>query len=304
MKKRRGKHKRGERGSTEEEVNSAKKPNMEAADCTNNDSEVEELEVNFYKTVSEQEPSLKDIKDMLSCVQATLKDIQHENRKMADELAELKSSFGIQELQLNSLRESLSKATKANDAMKLELRALREKFNKQKSATDELYESLDDLEQYSRKNSLEIHGVPEDLYTSAEEVVIKLSELLNEPVRGEDIDITHKIYSGKNKPRNIIVKFISHKKKTALYKKRTALKNVRISQLFPHCPAATALASKRLYINENLTPFGRDLMKEANQMRKDGMLCSVWSMDGKIFVKTSPEGAAHRIHCQEDLDNL
>ena len=76
--------------------------------------------------------------------------------------------------------------------MKLELRALREKFNKQKSATDELYESLDDLEQYSRKNSLEIHGVPVDLYTSAEDVVIKLSELLNEPVRGEDIDITQK----------------------------------------------------------------------------------------------------------------
>ena len=39
-------------------------------------------------------------------------------------------------------------------------------------------------------------------------------------------------------------------------------------------------------------------------MREDGMLCSVWSMDGKIFVKTSPEGAAHRIHCQEDFDNL
>ena len=47
MKKIRGKHKRGERGSTEDEVNSAKKPNMEVADCTNNnDSEVEDSEVN------------------------------------------------------------------------------------------------------------------------------------------------------------------------------------------------------------------------------------------------------------------
>ena len=135
-------------------------------------------------------------------------------------------------------------------------------------------------------------------------MVIKLSQLLNEPVRGEDIDITHKIYSGKSKPRNIIVKFISHKKKTALYKKRTALKNVKISQLFPHCPAATALASKRMYIDENLTPFRRNLMKEANQMRRDGTLSSVWSMDGKMFVETSPDGVAHRIHCQEDLDNL
>ena len=130
------------------------------------------------------------------------------------------------------------------------------------------------------------------------------SWLLNEPVWSEDIGITHKIYSGKNEPRNIIVKFISHRKKTALYKNRTALKNVRISQLFPNCPAATALVSKRLYINENLTSFQRDLMKEANQMRKDGMLSRVWSMDGKIYVKTSPEGAAQRIPSQEELDNL
>ena len=127
---------------------------------------------------------------------------------------------------------------------------------------------------------------------------------LNEPLRGEDIDITHKIYSGKNKLRDVIVKFKSHKKKTALDKKRTVLKNVRISQLFPDCPAATALASKRLFINENLTPYRRDLMKETNQMRKDGMLSKVWSMDGKIYVKTSPEDAVQRIHSQEDLDNL
>ena len=121
---------------------------------------------------------------MLSCVQATLNDIKHENRKMADELAKLKFSFSIQEIQLHSLRKSLSKMTKANNAMKLELQALREKFISQKSVTVELYESLDDLKQYSRKNSLKIHGLPEDLYTctSTEDVVIKLSELLNKPV--------------------------------------------------------------------------------------------------------------------------
>ena len=32
MKKRRGKHKRGKKGATEDEVNSAKKPNMKAGD--------------------------------------------------------------------------------------------------------------------------------------------------------------------------------------------------------------------------------------------------------------------------------
>ena len=39
-------------------------------------------------------------------------------------------------------------------------------------------------------------------------------------------------------------------------------------------------------------------------MRKDGMLSSVSPIDGKIYVKTSPDGAAQRIHSQEDLDNF
>lgn len=121
-----------------------------------------------------------------------------ENRKLASEVANLKSSFGFQEQQLNSLKVSLSKAMKANDTMKLELQALREKVNDHKSEIDELYESQDDLEQYTRKNSLEIHGVPENLYTSTEDVVIKLGEVLNVPIQSEDIDISHKLYSGKN----------------------------------------------------------------------------------------------------------
>ena len=129
----------------------------------------------------------------------------------------------------------------------------------------------------------------------------------NDPglIQRDDIDISHKLYSGKNKPKNIIVKLISHKKKTALYKKRTELKNVTITQLFPHSTTAKVLVAERLYINENLTSFRKDFMKEANQMRKDGLLVSVWSMDGKIYeFKTSPDGAPKRIHSKEDLDNV
>lgn len=302
----RRKHKRGERGSTEEEINSAKKANMDEAAC-DDENDDEESDVEPYEEVPEQmeqEPSLKELKYMLSGVQTTLKDIQRGNRKMRDELAELKSSFGIQERQLNSLKASLSKVTKANDEMKIELQVLRSKVKEQKSEIDDLYESQDNIEQYTRKNSLEIHGVPENVYTSTEDVVIKLGEVLNVPISGEDIDISHKLYNGKGNPKNIIVKFISHKKKTELYRKRTELKNVKISQLFPNCSAATALVSERLYINENLTPLRRDLMKEANQRRKDRLLVSVWSMDGKIFVKTSPDGVPKRINCEEDLDNL
>ena len=74
MKKRRGKQKRGERGSTEDDSNSAKKLNMDATECASDkDGGEGDEDSEFYETVPEQELSLKDIKDMLSCFQTTKK---------------------------------------------------------------------------------------------------------------------------------------------------------------------------------------------------------------------------------------
>ncbi len=39
-------------------------------------------------------------------------------------------------------------------------------------------------------------------------------------------------------------------------------------------------------------------------MRKDGLVQSVWTLDGKVYVKTSLDGSPVRIYCLEDLDNL
>ena len=73
---------------------------------------------------------------------------------------------------------------------------------------------MDNFEQYSRKNSVEIHGIPQDGYTNTEQVVIKLAEALNITLEPEDIEKSHKINKGK-------AKFVNHKAKARLYKKRT-----------------------------------------------------------------------------------
>ena len=52
--------------------------------------------------------------------------------------------------------------------------------------SDRLRWEHDDLEQYSRKNSLEIHGIPQDAYSDTEAP-------LNITIEPEDIEISHKI---------------------------------------------------------------------------------------------------------------
>ena len=69
------------------------------------------------------------------------------------------------------------------------------------------------------------------------------------------------------------------------------LKNVKLSELFPNASAAAGVASERIFINENLTAFRRRSVKMATDKKKDGLLLGVWTIDGKVFVKTSPDGS-------------
>ena len=73
---------------------------------------------------------------------------------------------------------------------------------------------------------------------------------------------------------------------------------------FQNLSAAARVQSNRIFINENLTSYRRELVKTANQKRREGMLLSVWTLDGEIFVKTSPEGRPIRIYEENDLVNL
>ena len=63
---------------------------------------------------------------------------------------------------------------------------------------------------------------------------------------------------------------------------------------------------ERIYINENLTQFRRHLASEASKLIRDrgGPIVNIWTIDGKVFVKTSPNGAPVRIFSTRDLDEL
>ena len=217
MKPQAGKHKRGERGSTEEEpTNEPKRPNM-AAEQNNEEAKLEE-------------PSLSEISQILLKMENTMSTILSENSKLTKELVEVRHSYESQKTELNALRLTVDKTSNMNKALQEELANAQKKIKEQADDITNLYNLQDDLEQYTRKNSLEMCGIPESVYNSTEKVVMKLSEVLDVTISHEDIEISHKLNRIKAgaepgiKP--IIVKFVSHKVKTLLYKQRTKLKDI------------------------------------------------------------------------------
>ena len=105
---------------------------------------------------------------------------------------------------------------KQSDDAERDLAETRKRVDLQEEEIAELYQLQDHLEHNTRKNSLEIHGIPETAYETTEEVVLKLANALDVPVNPQDIEISKKLMRKGAKP--IIVKFVSHKIKTNLYK--------------------------------------------------------------------------------------
>ena len=284
----------------EEELSTPKRVNM--ADSQEEEA-AELVETTNEEAVNvEGEPSNAELREMLIDIQINIAAILRENKSMRSEMADLKRTIQQQKDDITALKTSLEQTKKQYNEAERELAAARKKIQEQEEEIGELYDLQDKLEQYTRKNSLEIHGVPESTYNETEDVVLKLAEALDVSVEAKDIEICHKLNRKGNKP--IIVKFISHKVKTNLYRARAKLKNVRVSNIFPHCSSSTLVQADRIFLNENLTSYRKKITSRANKIRRNDELLSVWSMDGSIYVKTSPQGKPVRINELEDLDYL
>ena len=154
---------------------------------------------------------------------------------------------------------------------------------------------IDDLEQYTRKHNLEIHGIPETHEENIPEKIIKLGKILNVHISNNDIDICHRMATRRTNgdPRPIIVHFKSYRAKNELYRARKLLKSVSLNNYFHN--------TKAVYINENLTSYRHDLFAKVRKFRKDNQRHSAWTIDGKIFVRKSQSDQVKRIYEVEDL---
>ena len=112
----------------------------------------------------------------------------------------MKTYIQTKDKELSDLKISVDKTAKSNDALEKKLQATTTSFeakwrdlNKQFEDVEGLNEALDNLEQYTRKNSLEFHGIPANSYQSTEEAVLKLAAALDVQVAPSDIEISHKL---------------------------------------------------------------------------------------------------------------
>lgn len=183
---------------------------------------------------------------------------------------------------ISGLNEKISQLELDNQNLKTENQQL-------KSRVKTLEVSVDVAEQYSRRNSLRMSGVPETATEDTDTIVLDAARDIDSEISLSDIDRSHRVGKPKvGRPRDIIIKFATYRARQKLYKQRTLLKDRGYMGVF---------------LNEDLTKLRMDLLYKARVRVKSKFLKGAWSSDGTILVKDNAD-VVHRISCEADLSGF
>lgn len=198
------------------------------------------------------------------------KALQDENKILQDENKILKAT-------IHSIERSLESVTRANH----------------------------DLEQYTRRECVEIRGIPVAATPSEEQtnnIVKDVGKLLGVDITENDISVSHRMpqsqeRKGKPRPPAIIVKFTRRDVKDNFYRARKHLKDLTTQDL-------GYSEKNKIYLAESLSERNRMLFKDCLKVKKDLEFKFIWTLNGKIFMRKDKDSPVHLIANKEDLQKM
>ena len=186
------------------------------------------------------------------------------------------------------------------------------KFDNQQTNTEK---QLEELEQYGRRENLEIHGIPLADNEDTGKIVQNVAKALKVQLSKSDISTSHRLFNSnlndqhqkllnhrdqqpsamrRNQPPPIIVRFCNRDKRNEMFSKRLKLKSVS-NEIYPK-PNAEILA-----IRENLTKFRKFLFSEANKVKHALCYQFLWTRQGQIFLRKDSTSRIIKISNLNDL---
>ena len=223
--------------------------------------------MSFKSTFDELKKTVEDTKELLSFTSKQYDTLLKRLSVCEDENKKLRNENKILQKTLNKLDISLKSVTKANN----------------------------DLEQYTRRECVEIRGVPQKPDESTNTIVKEVGKAVGVEITDIDISVSHrlppsKLYKNRKPgPPPIIVKFVRRDTKDAFYEARMKLKDMTSKALgFPD--------ENRMNISESLSPANRVLFNEAYKLKKDLDYKFLWTSNGRVFLRATEASSVISIH--------
>lgn len=205
------------------------------------------------------------MKEILSLKQAqkeTVKEFNKSSDMIFEKIDDLKEVVEAQRDLLNTYLER-------TEALEAENRRLRQQLEDTQARVEE-------TEQYSRVNCIEIQGVPNTSSENVLDIVKKVGTAIDFEVTDAMVDNCHRLgKSSKERAAGIIVKFVRRIDKDNFLDKKRQKKDLSTR----HLDLGT---DQPVYVNESLCPARRKLYAQARQIKQDKHYKYIWPRGGNV----------------------
>lgn len=246
------------------------------------------LSLRFETSLTEGKLTLEDlmaaIKDIGKKMEETNKDVNRAYEALNEKVDENTKTIQEQTRNLESHIQNIDKILAENKYLKEKISSLESR--------------LEEAEQYSRKNCIEIHGLPiknNDVIGA----VIKVGKALGVDLNENMIDACHTLGNRSNAPGPppIIAKLVRRIDAEKLLIQRRKKKDFSTRHLgLPD--------DSPIYVNESLSPARRRLLAKAREMRRQNNYKWLWVRGGKVLLKKEDNSPTIVLRCEDDLNNL
>jgi hypothetical protein len=195
------------------------------------------------------------------------------------------------------LREELNQIRVVNASLKEQCAALQKDNLQLQNQMRDVKLEMNNLQQYTRNNNVEIVGVP---FTSGEDIYClleKLAGVINVPYERSNISVAHRLPKIRNaRFPPIVVQFVSRSSRSMWLEAARRLRGVEARLLHD------SFGEEKLFINEHLTAHNKLLLGKARGLVKSKKIAFAWVRDGRVRVRRTADGPVTRVEAVEDLE--
>ena len=171
---------------------------------------------------------------------------------------------------------------------------LKKKVDELYDENNNIFDSLYNIEvkliqnnQYSRRENVEFANIPENVsQKELEPLIIKILDSINLKIQSYDLVAVHRIGVIKynldpdipNRPRNVIVRFISRKNSIRVMRNKGKLKS-----------AGKKFNINNLFVTENLCFENKNIFNKCCKLKKSGVINNVWSFNGVVCIQINED---------------
>ncbi|XP_046684709.1 uncharacterized protein LOC124370467 [Homalodisca vitripennis] len=152
-----------------------------------------------------------------------------------------------------------------------------------------------DLKQYSRRDNIEISGLPKTAGEDERSILRDVGRAIGLEVNENTVVAVHRVptYSRTRAPP-IVARFTTRDQRDAwiqAFKKKKTVMACDINDRF---------SATRIYIGEHLTPDNKQLLRKLKDACKELNIKYVWCREGKLYVRRTEGATSERVNSVED----